>query len=681
LYQRSFTAAAAIAVLLTAGPARAAAPSAPDGLVWNLTPAQIAATCDASIKTADGTIHGILVGRTARTFDTVILPLENASADLSDALAAPTFLSIVAVDKPVRDASNDCQTKENNFLTALAANPDLETAVAAAIASNTADNAYDKKLSELWHTSLVRSGAALNPTDRAEFVKLSDQLNDLELKFGTNLAEDATTITLTHDQVAGVPADVLASFKAGPNGTYIVPVNESTADFLTYATDESGRKAFYLAYNNRAAAQNIPLLEQAIAIRDRLAHLMGYENWAAYVLADRMASSPARVEKFLTGLDQQILPKARQEIATLTALKAKETGNTNATLHPWDTSHFDHVLNKTTYAVDSDAIRQYFPVQHTIDAVLNIYHTLLGVNFAQVANPDVWAPDVLEYSVTDGATGKLIGYTYFDLFPRPGKFEHFENVPIIPFRVTSDGSRVPVSAIVGNWPRPAPGNPALLSHDDVVTFFHEFGHNMAALLATAPYETLSAGFREDFVEAPSQMLENFVWQPSILKEISSNWQTHQPLPDDMIAKLIAAKHVNYAYFTTRQIMLAQIDMAYHTSGPHVDTTKVWSRIAQADTPMPLTPGIHPQASFGHIMGGYDAGYYGYLWSKVYAQDMFTAFLDGGLQNPAVGARYRQTILQPARAIEPDQLVTNFLGRPMSPNAFYSDFGIGAPGGQ
>jgi Zn-dependent oligopeptidase len=244
-------------------------------------------------------------------------------------------------------------------------------------------------------------------------------------------------------------------------------------------------------------------------------------------------------------------------------------------------------------------------------------------------------------------------------------------------RQLANGSyRAPIAAIVGNWPKPAPGKPALLSHGDVVTFFHEFGHNMAALLATAPYETLSNGFVRDFVEAPSQMLENFVWQPAVLKQISSNWKTGQPLPDDLISALIRSRYVNNAYGTTRQIMLAEIDMTYHTSGPHVDTTSVWNTLSAQLTPVATPEGIHPQASFGHLMGGYDAGYYGYLWSKVYAQDMFTAFLQGGLENPAVGARYRSDILQPAQTYDPDAEVARFLGRPMNPNAFYEEFGLG-----
>ena len=671
----------ALALLLTGlGVAPAASTAAsPDGIVWKVTPDQIASSCAAAIAKTKGAVHAILVNRSARTFNTVVLPLENATADLNDATVADTFLFYVSPDAKVRAASSNCQQSENDYFTGLTAEPPLEQAVAAASKSATAKNVYDKKLTSLWLTTLVRSGAGLPAAKRKEFVDLSNQLNDLQNKFGQNLANDATTITLTQAQVAGIPDGVLKSAsKPGPNGTYIVAVNESTGSLTTYATDESARKAYYMAYENRAASTNVALLEQAIAIRDRLAHLMGYENWASYVLADRMAGSPARVEKFLDGLDAQILPKAREQIATLTQLKAQETHDPNATLHAWDTGHFDYVLNKTQYAVDSNAIRQYFPVQHTIDSVLGIYHKLLGVSFAQVPNVDAWAPDVLEYTVTDTKSGKLLGYTYFDLYPRPGKYDHFANFPLAPFRKTADGSHVPVSVIVGNWPRPGAGQPALLSHDDVVTFFHEFGHNMAAVLATAPYETLSSGFRQDFVEAPSQMLENFVWQPSILKEISSNWQTGAPLSDDMIAKLIAAKHVDYAYYTTRQIMLADVDMAYHTSGPHVDTTAVWKRISDQVTPMAYVDGTHPQASFGHLMAGYDAGYYGYLWSKVYAQDMFTAFLKGGLESPVVGARYRATILQPARTYEPDVEVRNFLGRPMSPAAFYEEFGIAPP---
>jgi thimet oligopeptidase len=281
--------------------------------------------------------------------------------------------------------------------------------------------------------------------------------------------------------------------------------------------------------------------------------------------------------------------------------------------------------------------------------------------------------------VTDTASGRPLGRFYLDLFPRPGKYDHFANFPIIPRRVMPDGSvRLAESAIVGNWPQPVAGKPALLQHGDVETFFHEFGHCMAAILADEPYETLTSGFRQDFVEAPSQMLENWAWDPGILKRVSSNVTTGQPLPDDLIQKMIAARYVHYALATTTQILYATVDMEYHTMKPPVDTTTVWKTTVARTTPNGFVDGTHPQAGFGHLMGGYDAGYYGYLWSKVYAQDMFSRFRAQGLTSPIAGAAYRKDILAPARTEEPDQEVRAFLGRPMNPAAFYRELGISPP---
>jgi thimet oligopeptidase len=433
------------------------------------------------------------------------------------------------------------------------------------------------------------------------------------------------------------------------------------------ASDPSARKAYYEAEDVVGYPANTKLLERAIVVRDQLAHLMGYPNWAAYVLADRMAQTPARVSDFLGQLDTKLFPRAKADFDTLGALKG-------APLDQWDVLYYDNQLNKTKYAVDADAVTQYFPVDHVERAVFDIYSKILGVTFAPRQNPNLWSPDVTEWTVTDTASGKYLGEFYLDLFPRDGKYSHVANFGFLPYRRMSDGRvRPPVSAIIGNWPKPAPGHPAVISHQDVETFFHEFGHDMAALLATTPYETLSGGFRQDFIEAPSQMLENWVWDPAILKLLSSNATTGAPLPDDLIAKIRAARYVDNAYFTTRQILLATVDIKYHTLGPKVDTNAVWAAVAKETTPLGLLPGAHPEANFGHIMGGYDSGYYGYLWSKVYAQDMFTAFQAGGLESPAVGARYRADILAPAREIEPDPEVRAFLGRPMNPDAFYKEF--------
>jgi thimet oligopeptidase len=665
---------ACISLQPIAGAAQPAAVSAPVRVDWNLSPSQIDASCTAAIGRAQGRLKTLLAQRGKKTFSSVVIPLEDLTADLSDSTLAQWFLFQVSTSKDVREASLKCNNDESAFLTALGASPQLYQALAQAKRSGTARNVYQRKLTDMWIDALKRSGAALPEARRLEFVKLSNQLTDLQNRFQQNLGNDNTTISITAAQAASLPSDFVAGLKK--NGSdYVVPVNESTVgQFYSNERDESARRAYYFAYNNREAATNTPLLESAISVRDRLAHLEGYQNWAAFQLSDRMAKTPQRVMTFLNNLDARLLPPSKTEVERLRRLKAKETNDPNAVLQRWDFGYYDNLLRKTQYAVDQNEVRQYFPVQHTIDAVLNIYHTLLGVDFKQVTPSDAWNPDVIEYRVSDTKTGRFIGTTYFDLFPRPGKYDHFANFPLMPVRTNADGSyRPPVSAIIGNWPKPAPGHPALLSHDDVVTFFHEFGHNMAALLATAPYETLSNGFVTDFVEAPSQMLENFVWQPSILKQISSNWKTGQPMPDDLINALVRSRYVDDAYDNTGQILYAEVDMTYHSSGPHVDTTAVWNKLQAQLQALPPVEGIHPQASFGHLMGGYDAGYYGYLWSKVYAQDMFTAFQQGGLENPAVGMRYRQDILEPARTYDPDVEVQRFLGRPMNPNAFYQEF--------
>ena len=661
---------AASACAAPLGP-RAAVPLRID---WSLSPARISSTCTSEIATADRRISALgHLAPSARTFAGVVLPLETIMADLNDRLAAQQFLSNVSTDKSVRDASLACSNDVAAFQSEVTARPALYRALAAAKASATARGSAQIKLTDLWVTQSARAGAGLTSAKRKAFVQLSAKLTDLQNQFMSNLGNDQTTIEITPAQLAGLPADFVATFKKnGANS--IVNVNESTeATFLQNAANESARKAYYLAYYNRGGAKNVALLEQAIAIRDRLAHLFGYPSWAAYILADKMAQTPQRVLSFLNAIDTAILPKARAERAELVALKG------GGPFEAWDTAYYENKLRRDTYSVDQNAIKQYFPVQHTVDAVLGVYAKLLSVSFTKIAQPNDWNPEVLAYEVHDGPSDVLLGTFYLDLYPRPGKYDHFANFPIITRRVMPDGSvRAPMSVIVGNWSRPAAGEPALLTHAEVETFFHEFGHNMAAMLANEPYETLTSGFRQDFVEAPSQMLENWVWDPTILKEISSNVRTGAPLPDALIRKMIAARYVHYALATTQQLLYATVDMRFHTLGAHVDTTAIWKSAVAQLTPNTFVDGTLPQAGFGHLMSGYDAGYYGYLWSKVYAQDMFTAFKAQGLENPVVGMKYRTDILGPARTFEPDAEVAAFLGRPMSTTAFYTELGIAQP---
>ena len=670
---RSLAAAASLALAsLAAGAAAPAAAvrSVPLKITFALSPAQIDATCKAGLESAGKRIDAMLHRRSARTFRTVVEPLENVLSDVTDDLAAQTLLFQVAPDKAVRDASERCNTAVSGFAAELFARPDLYAALSAADKSGTARGPAQKKLLELHLVNAKRSGAGLAPAGRLRFVEISKQIADLENKFSSTLAADATTIAITREQADGLKPDLVAGLKTDADGKLVVPVDESTSEqFLANATSEEARKAFYIALNRRGGTANVALLEQAIALRDEAAKLLGYPNWSAYTLADRMAATPKRVEDFLVGIDTALKPLAGEQHAGLSALKGSR-------LEEWDRAYYGALAKKQQFDLDPEAVRQYFPAQHAIAAVFAIYSEMLGLTFTKAGDLPTWHPDVEGYRVTDTATGADRGVFYLDLYPRPGKYGHFANFGPTARRTMPDGTvRPAVNTIIGNWPVPTPGKPSLLSHQDVLTFFHEFGHNVADLCADSPYETLNSGFRLDFVEAPSQMLENFVWDRAILKRISANG-AGEPLPDALIDKMNAARHFNEAWNEVGGIIFYSLaDQRFHTATPPVDTNAVWREAKTAWTVDDFVPGTFRQASIGHFMGGYEGTLYAYPWAKVYAMDMFTAFQKDGLQNPAVGLRYRNEILAPARTFEPDVLVRRFLGRPMKPDAFYADLGM------
>ena len=664
-------AAAASLVLLPFAASAAAAKAVPLKIDFSLTPAQIDASCKSEIDAAGKRVDAMLRARSARTFKTVAEPLENIVSDLGDNLAAQTFLFNVAPDKAVRDASERCNTAVSGYQAELFARPDLYAALAAAAKSHTARGPVQAKLLDVHLINAKRSGAGLPPEQRKRFVEIAKQIADLENAFAANLASDTSAITFTKEQTAGLKPDLVASLKPNADGTLVVPVDESTyTQFMSNASDANARKDFYFVYNKRGGQKNVELLQKAIVLRDESAKLLGYANWSAYTTADRMAGTPERVEKFLTTIDAGLMPLARDQRAKLAALKG-------SSLDEWDRAFYADVAKKQQFNLDPEAVRQYFPAQHTIDAILAFYSSMLGLTFTKADDLPRWHPDVVGYRVTDTATGADRGAFYLDLYPRPGKYGHFANEGPTGRRTLPDGTvRPAVNTIVGNWPTPAPGKPSLLSHQDVLVFFHEFGHNVAALCADTPYETLNSGYRLDFVEAPSQMLENFVWDPAILKKISANVATGEPLPDAMIASMNAARHYNQAWTSIgSDIFYALVDQRIHTAAPPVDTTAVWQATKTTYTPDAFVPGTYREASFTHLMGGYEGTYYAYAWAKVYAMDMFTAFQKGGLQSPAVGTRYRKDILAPARSVEPDALVKNFLGRGMKPDAYYADLGI------
>ncbi|MEO7041469.1 MAG: M3 family metallopeptidase [Gemmatimonadaceae bacterium] len=666
-----------MALLLT--PAILAAQQSPlpaaTGFDFHPTGVSLITGCKAAVHHIRSELHAIdSVQDSQRTFANTIGRAEHATAALLDSAAGYANLYLVSPDEEVRQASQICAQQVAKVGIDAGADSRIYNHAVALNKPGVLKDPAERKVVELYVEQGRHAGAGLDSATRERVKGLFNRLNDLQREYASALAADSTTLTITAAESKGIAPQLLANLKQASGGGYVVPVNESTAGpFLQTDASSAARARFETAMFQRGGAGNVTRLEGALAIRDTLAHLFGFPNWAAYQLDTHMVKDPTRVIAFLDQIDSELYTKTKTELADLSAVKRADGDNTP--LASSDIAYYNAMLRRTKYNVDNEAIRQYFPVDHVISGVFGIYEQLLGVKFDEITPADAWAPGVREFAVVDAATRKPLGWIFLDLFPRANKYDHFATFPLRPAVHWADGTvDRPVSAIVGNWPTAAPGKPALLSHQDVITFFHEFGHLMDATLVDVPFPTL-VGLRQDFVEAPSQMLENWMWQPSVLARVSSNVTTGKPLPADLINRMIALRQLGDGYSNSAQAFYAMYDMRLHTATGPIDTKVTWDSLQARMLPGVTFTGAYPGASFGHLMGGYDAGYYGYLWSKAYAQDLFTRFEKDGVMSAAAGMAYRHDILEPGGLREPDVLLRSFLGRPLNYDAFYRDLGI------
>jgi len=328
-----------------------------------------------------------------------------------------------------------------------------------------------------------------------------------------------------------------------------------------------------------------------------------------------------------------------------------------------------NMIEKEYYSVDHEKIKEYFPMEIVTKGLLEIYQELLSLKFELIPDAEVWHSDVTMYKVIDVATNELMGYFYLDLYPREGKFGHAACFGIQPGCLKKDGTRMmSIAAMVANLPKPTADKPSLLTHDDVETFFHEFGHVMHDICGIADIERFTGtNVERDFVEAPSQMLENWIWEKEALKRISHHYQDNSKMPDNIIEALIKSRNANTGVFNLRQILLAMFDITIHTQ-EKANTSDIYSELSTKILGITPPKDTNLPASFGH-MCGYDSRYYGYMWSEVFSMDMFTLFKRDGIFNQKVGLQYRNQILKPGGSIDASDIIRNFLGREPNDNAF------------
>lgn len=650
-------------------------------LNWDAAPQEIADGCQSAKARAEMDLTAIVrLPASARTFDNTVAGLDRALADLKDRAASAVFLKYVSVSSAARDAANDCETSLGQFQVDVFTREDLYAALGAYAAKKEALAKEDKRLLEKTLLAFERNGLGL-PLEKREALKsIRKRLVQLEADFGKNLNEVTDAALFTREELEGLPEDFIARLST-EGARYKVTVKyPDYFPVMDNARRPQTRRRMEALFNNRAAKANLPILKEAIRLRAEAAQLLGHKNHAEFVLTERMAKNPETVWVFLRRLERRLKPLGKKELAELLALKEKEEGSEDRVLRAWDWRYYDNQLVKARYQVDHQAIKDYFPLERVTEGMFGVYQRLFGVKFTERKDAALWHPDVRLYEIADAAGGEPFAYFYMDLFPRDGKYGHAAAFDLVLGRALPDGSyQKPVAALVANFEKPAAGRPSLLRHGprgEIETYFHEFGHIMHQTLTRARHARFSgANTAWDFVEAPSQMLENWIWDPALAAELSGHYQDPaKKIPAELFARVRAARRVNEGLKSLRQIFFGAIDMTYHTQDAVEDTTAEYRRLMERVSLIPMSPGTHPEASFGHLFG-YDAGYYSYMWSKVYAEDMFSRFEAEGLLNTALGRRYRQEILEKGGGRDELDSVRAFLGRDPSEDAFLKSLGL------
>lgn len=524
-----------------------------------------------------------------------------------------------------------------------------------------------------------RDGLDLLVAQQKQLKALEKELAILALDFEGAIAQSKLYISATEKELDGLDADFIANLKRDETGNYVVGVDYPTYyRVMEQCNDQNTRARLWHQFMHRGYPENKTRLEKIIALRDELAKILGYSSFAAYELEQEMVQTPERAQQFLHEILPPAIAKEGKEVALLRELKTDNvTVTADGKLYPWDSAYLKYQYKKQNFSLDEQEVSLYFPLEHTIDRLLNIYTTFFGVDFEHVTFACPWADDVTMLAVKSSATQQILGYLILDLFPRENKYSHAMQVPIISSTYYSDGKpTIALSIVLANFPRPTATKPSLLSYKNVSTFFHEFGHALHALLGRNE-QALLAGTetKRDFVEMPSQMLEELLYDREILQKVSAHYQTGQPLPDTLIDALVALKTFESGYFIARQCKFALMALAYFASGPIKDVEAIQKQIHKLTRK--YTVYIDDDADYATLnhLTGYGSRYYGYLWSKVFAMDLFAEIKKEGLLNPAVGRRYVQTILAPGGSKDPNVMLHEFLGREPNQEAFLRDLGF------
>jgi len=619
------------------------------------------------------------------TFKSTVVALDDLTYEAGLAANRATIIKEANKNPEMRVAAENAVKAFQDWAVGIDYREDVYKAIKAFADTHPKLSGEDEKLLKETLRDYRRAGLDLPPDQRKEVEQLRKELSKLGTDFDTNIVKANAPVIFTKADLDGLPESFFASpgIRTGDDAyTVMANVTWQSNTVEENAKSEATRKQLYVIRETLAKEANVPVLNQMLALRNKIALRLGYKSWDDYQTEVKMAKNGANAEKYISDLITGIQPKFESEVAELQKLKAAEMNDPNAKIEVWDWRYYANQRDKQKYAVDKEALRAYFPFQKVLDGMFNIYQSIFGLKFERIAAPYKWIDDLELYMVTDASTGEPLGMFYLDMFPREGKFNHFAQFEIIGGKLLHDGKyQRPTVALLCNFSPPTADKPSLLTHEEVETLFHEFGHALHSIVTRAKYGRFAGTHVPgDFVEAPSQMLQNWVWDKKVLDTFAADYRDpSKKIPAEIIKKMNDAKLANAGVFYRRQFAFASLDLELHNQHAEdmpFDCVGISNPILEKVF-LPIDPSTTFVSYFGHL-NGYDAGYYGYAWADAIAADMATVFeksRDGYLDKQA-GVKLRHEIYEPGDSRDVTVSIEKFLGRKQSIQPFLKKIGIG-----
>jgi thimet oligopeptidase len=652
---------------------------------FETTTNEVAATADKVIADGNAALDAIGTLKADEVnFRNTIVALDDMGYEVQSAENRLDLIDQTSTNADVRDAASDAIKKINEWSVGTDYREDVYAAVKNFAATQPPLEGEDKKLFDETLRDYRRAGLDLPKDQRDEVEKMRKDLSSMETDFENNVTKAHADLKFSRAELAGVPDAFLSQqgIKTGEDEYTLHPNIEFHYIMVEdNARLEATRKKMLVAQYNLAREDNIPLLQKILVLRDDIAKKLGYATYADFATEVRMVKNAATAIEFEKKLVAGLQPKYDAELKEFRDLKIAETGDTNAIINVWDWRYFANELKKTKYNVDAEQLRVYFPMDRVEQGLFAIYQRIFGLKFERVEPPYKWVGDLQLYTVSDAKTGEPLGLFYLDLFPREGKYNHFAQFGITEGKLLPDGKyQRPVCALVCNFPPPQPDKPSLMSHDEVETIFHEFGHAMHTILTRAKYSRFSGtSVPTDFVEAPSQMLENWPWDKKVLDSFARDYRDpNKKIPSEILDQLKASRLATEGTFYRRQLSFGLADLALHTQihATNADEVVPLSNQILSDVSLPVPEDSAFVAYFGHIIG-YGAGYYGYAWADAIAADMATVFENApdGFFDKTAGMKMRKEIYSMGDSRDINISIEKFLGRPRSIDPFLKKIGV------